>query len=89
MKKLIITTVVVCVLGACVTLVGVNSVQANKGLFDFNYEFNYCQIKMPDGSVVEGKVDKWWDYEDGDQLQVKIDGKVYLTHASNMVLMYK
>lgn len=87
MKKLLIGGIL-----AVAVLFGVlfsKDVSANKGWFDFNYEFNWCQIAMPDGSVVEGKVDKWWDYEDGDQLQVSINGVIYLTHASNMVLMCK
>ena len=40
-----------------------------------------------DGSVVEGEVESWRDYDDGDQLQVTINGVTYLTHASNVVLM--
>ena len=39
------------------------------------------------GQVVEGKVSSWTDYEDGDQLQVKINGKTYLVHSSNVVLI--
>lgn len=42
---------------------------------------------MPDGSVVSGKVSSWRDYEDGDQIQVVIDGVTYLVHSSNIVLM--
>ena len=39
------------------------------------------------GEVVEGKVSSWTDFEDGDQIQVKIDGKTYLVHSSNVVLI--
>lgn len=38
---------------------------------------------------VEGKVESWRDYEDGDQIQVTIDGVTYLVHASDAVLMTK
>ena len=31
-------------------------------------------------------IDLTYNYEDGDQLQVKIDGVMYLTHANNVVL---
>lgn len=84
-KRIIIAAAVIC--SIVMTTVGVKAF--NKGFFDFNNAFNYCQIKMPDGSIVEGTVEKWWDYEDGDQLQVRINGNVYLTHSSNMVLVYK
>lgn len=59
----------------------------NKSFIDLKYNFNYAQIKMPDGTVVEGKVQTWTDFEDGDQIQVKIDGKTYLTHSCNVVLV--
>ena len=36
--------------------------------------------------TLEGEVQSWCDYED-DQLQVKIDGKQYLVHSSNVVLI--
>lgn len=42
---------------------------------------------MPDGSIIRGEVESWRDYEDGDTIQVKIDGVSYLTHISNVVLM--
>lgn len=48
----------------------------NKQVIDLTYEYSQAQIKMPDGTVIEGKVDSWNDYE-GDQLQVKINGTTY------------
>lgn len=59
----------------------------NRQIFDTTYTFDYATIYSPSGEVVaQGKVQSWNDYENGDQLQVKIDGVVYLTHASNVVL---
>ena len=37
--------------------------------------------------VVEGKIDSWTDYEDGDQIQVTINGVTYLVHSSDVVLI--
>ena len=59
----------------------------NRQLFDTTYTFDKAIISMPDGSVVSGKVSSWRDYEDGDQIQVVIDGTTYLVHSSNIVLM--
>lgn len=59
----------------------------NKDMWDTVYTFDYAIIKLPNGEVVEGKVDKWTDYEDGDQLQVTIDGKIYLTSTLNCTLI--
>lgn len=80
MKKLLIALLLLCtllLLAAC----------GNRDLFDTTYTFNRAMIAMPDGSVLTGEVESWRDYEDGDQLQVTIDGVTYLTHASNVVLM--
>ena len=59
----------------------------NKQMLDLTYSYEYAIIGLPNGEVVEGKVSSWTDYEDGDQLQVKINGKTYLVHSSNVVLI--
>ena len=60
----------------------------NRAMFDTAYfSFDYAIIGLPDGEFVEGRVQSWMDFEDGDQLQVKIDGVTYLTHSTNVVLM--
>lgn len=70
------------------TLMTFSLTGCNKQVFDFQYSFNYAIIQLPNGEVVEGKVDSWKDYE-GEQLQVKIDGVVYLTSSYNCTLMDK
>lgn len=59
----------------------------NKQLFDATYAFDRAIISLPNGTVVDGKVQSWTDYEDGDQIQVKIDGVTYLVHSTNVVLI--
>lgn len=59
----------------------------NYGVFDTTYEYDYAIISLPNGEIVEGEIEKWWDYEDGDQIQVKIDGKLYLVHSEDIVLI--
>ena len=59
----------------------------NKQMVDLTYSYEYAIIGLPNGETVEGRVSSWTDYEDGDQLQVKIDGKTYLVHSSNVVLI--
>lgn len=60
----------------------------NKQLVDLNYKFDYAIIKLPNGEIVEGEVQSWKDYE-GEQLQVKINGTVYLVSSINCVLLSK
>lgn len=60
----------------------------NKAI-DTHFAFDEAIIRLPDGAIVKGQVKSWTDFEDGDQLQVTIDGITYLTHASNVVLIDK
>lgn len=59
----------------------------NKQVIDTTYSYEYAVLSLPNGEVIEGKVSSWKDYDDGDQIQVKIDGKNYLVHSSNVVLI--
>ena len=73
---------------AAVLLVGILILAGcNKQLVDLTYSYEYAIIALPNGEIVEGKVSSWTDFEDGDQLQIKIDGKTYLVHRSNVVLI--
>ena len=68
---------------------GFNSASAfgsNRSWFDTTYAFDWAMIGMPDGTVVSGEVQSWLDWEDSDAVQVKINGEVYYTHLSNVVL---
>ena len=58
----------------------------NKDVWDTVYTFDYAIIKLPNGEVVEGKVQSWCDYE-GEQLQVKINGITYLTSSAKCILI--
>ena len=61
----------------------------NYSIVDTTYSFEEAIIRLPDGEVIKGKVQSWLDFEDGDQIQVKIGGKTYLTHIENVVLISK
>ena len=83
MKKIISLVII-----ACFIVVVIFTMSAcNKQLIDITYSYERAIIELPNGEVVDGKVQSWTDYEDGDQLQVKIDGKQYLVHSSNVVLI--
>jgi hypothetical protein len=80
MKKILAITMITLLMVA--TLSG-----CNKQLFDTTYNFDRAIISLPNGETVEGKVDSWTDYEDGDQIQVKINSVTYLVHSSDVVLI--
>lgn len=59
----------------------------NKDIFDTTYTFDRAIIKLANGEVIEGKVTSWTDYDDGDQIQVEIEGKTYLVHSTNIAMI--
>lgn len=59
----------------------------NKQIVDLTYSYERAIISLPNGEVVDGKVQSWTDFEDGDQIQVKIDGVTYLVHSSQAALI--
>lgn len=77
-KKLLVALLT---LGTIVSLTG-----CNQQVVDLTYHYDRAIIELPNGEIIDGKVQSWKDYE-GEQLQIKIDGKTYLTHAENVVLI--
>lgn len=77
---------VVCLLLVAVLAIGLLC-GCNQQIFDTTYSFEYAYLSLPNGEVIEGKVDSWKDYADGDTIQVVIGGKTYLTHYTNVVLV--
>lgn len=59
----------------------------NMQVVDTTYKYDRVILEMPDGTIVSGKVDSWKDYDDGDQIQVKIEGTTYLVHSTDIVLI--
>lgn len=81
MKKLIsillAVVMIVCLCCAC----------GNRTTFDTTWTFKQAVIFLPDGEKIEGAVSTWRDYGEGDMVQVTIDGKTYLTHSANVILI--
>jgi hypothetical protein len=81
LKKFLIT-------GAAVALIGASLVGCgNMTLMDTTYSFERVMLMLPNGEVVEGECTRWADFENSDMIQVTIDGKTYLTHSVNVVLI--
>jgi hypothetical protein len=59
----------------------------NQTFLDTTYTFNYAQFILPNGEIIQGKLIKWRDYDDGEQLQLVMeDGNTYLVSSFNAVL---
>lgn len=54
----------------------------NRQVIDTTFSYDNAILALPDGSVIS-----WKDYDDGDQIQVKIDGTTYLVHSVNIALI--
>lgn len=50
----------------------------NRQVIDTTFSYDNAILALPDGSVISGKIESWKDYDDGDQIQVKIDGTTNL-----------
>ena len=55
----------------------------NRTIIDTKFYYDYAIVQLADGSVIEGKVDSWCDYE-GEQIQVTINGEAWLVHSANI-----
>lgn len=49
--------------------------------------FTYCYVVLGGQEVVKGAITQWRDYDNSDVVQVLVNGKFYLTHYSNVVLI--
>ena len=81
MKKKLLAAILA--LGMALSLAGCG----NRQMIDLTYSYKYAIISLPNGEIIEGKVESWRDYEDGDQIQVTINGVAYLFQAAYAVLM--
>lgn len=78
MKKFIITSILSALL----------LTSCNQQIFDTTYKFNKAIIKISEEKTIEVTVKTWGDYENSDTIQITdINGKVYLTHYSNVILI--
>ena len=78
-KIVVLVTVVMMVAG----LVGCG----NMTMLDTTYTFDYAIVKLADGTVLEGEVETWCDYE-GEQIQITFkDGHTYLVSSVNATLI--
>ena len=62
----------------------------NTQFVDMACHYDRAIIYLPNGEIVEGRVSSWtsWTgFENGGAVQIKIDGKTYLTHICNVCLI--
>ena len=62
----------------------------NKQPIDTTHDYDRAIVYLPNGEIVEGRVSSWtsWtSFGDGGAVQIKIDGKTYLTHICNVCLI--
>ena len=78
---------VVMLVAMCLGLCACACAYGNYDAWDTVYTYDRAIVSLADGSIVTGRVQNWRDYEDGDQIQVKIDGKTYLVHSTNVTLI--
>jgi predicted small secreted protein len=85
MKKIVMFAALLALiltLTACTTTTG-NRAVGGKDI----QTFNYCYVRLDGEEIEKGFVTQWRDYDNSDVVQVLVNGKYYLTHYSNVVLI--
>ena len=60
----------------------------NQTLIDTTYHFDKVILTLPNGESFEGKLESWTDFgEDGEQIQITLNGVTYLTSIDNVILI--
>lgn len=49
--------------------------------------FTYAYVVLDGQEIAKGAITQWRDYDNSDVVQVLVNGKFYLTHYSNVVLV--
>ncbi len=86
-KKLWLIGGIILVVLVAVFVIYWNTNIGNRQLMDTQYHFDRAIVRLPNGEVVEGKLSSWLDFDNSDVIQVKIDGKTYLTSYTNVCLI--
>lgn len=84
MKIKIIILILVCALTLCGCQIGNRKIG-----WDTTQTFKWAIIQLGNGELIEGAVESWRDFDDGDEVQLTINGVTYLTHYSNVILTTK
>lgn len=85
-KILLLIAMIVCVLLVCTGCGERKTGNRITGGKDVQ-TFTYCYVVLGGKEIVRGAITQWRDYEDCDEIQVLVNGKYYLTHYSNVVLV--
>ena len=82
MKKIAIIALIIAL---CLTLTACHIGNRKIGL-DTTQTFRWAIIQLGNGELIEGPVDSWRDFNEGDSVQITIKGITYLTHYANVIL---
>ena len=86
-RKSIMLPLVTLIVGS-ILMIGTFAFQTfngNRTLIDTKFYYDYAIVQLANGSVIEGTVDSWRDYE-GEQIQVTINGETWRVHSANLSL---
>lgn len=77
----------ICILLVVVIVASLCCACGNRQMFDTTWTFDRAIIFLPDGEKIEGRVTSWKDYASSDMIQVEINGDMYMTHSTNVILI--
>ena len=69
-----------------IVVIAVMFTACNKQIIDLNFKYTRAYVNIG-GTWTDVKIKTWTDYEDGEQIQIKLeDDTMLLLHASNCIL---
>ena len=87
LKSIILLVMIVALVATC-TACSATRVLGNRAVGGSDIQtFHYAYVYLGGVKIDEGKVTQWRDYDDSDVVQVLMNGKYYLTHYTNVVLV--
>ena len=87
MKKAILPVTAAVLLLLVILALAFATTSCNRSLLDTHFYYDYAYIALPNGQCVEGPVESWTDFAEGDQIQVTINGTTYLSDSPRIVLV--
>lgn len=85
MKKIVLFAAL---LALILTLTACTTTTGNRVTYGTDVQtFNYAYVRLDGEEIEKGFVTQWRDYDNSDVVQVLVNGKYYMTHYSNVVLI--
>lgn len=89
MKHKVARGILIFFLGFLVLMICLMLSGCNEKIFQPTHNFQYGIIKLPNGEIVEGKIEHWAKFQYSYDVIIKINGVNYFVNTTNCVMEEK